>query len=116
MAVKSSINRGTSYGAILSSAVDPVVYTPINPGGLTQACFLLQINNYSDQIIILSYDGINDHDQMDTRTTRSLYGGSASSAPNTDSAVWPKGTVVYARSTAGSGAISVAGYYQQQGG
>jgi hypothetical protein len=112
MPVKNSINKGTSYNAVLSSTLNAVTFTPINPAGLSNPCFLLRVNNFSDQIIIISYDGVNNHDQIDTRTSLEVYGGQGSGTPNTSFCLWPIGTIVYARSAAGAGAVSVAGYYQ----
>ncbi len=115
MPVKNSINQGTSYAGILSSTVNANTFTPINPLGLSNPCFLLRVNNFSDKIIIISYDGINDHDQLAVLTSLEVYGGEGSSSPNTSYCLWPVGTIVYARSTAGSGGLSVAGYFQPSG-
>lgn len=113
MPVKNSI-LPVPYGAVASSALTANTYTAVNPTGLGEACFLLRVNNFTSQIIIVSYDGVTDHDQIDTRTSLQIYGGQGSSSPNSSHALWPANTVVWVRSAAGTGAVTVTGYYQPQ--
>lgn len=87
-------------------------YQPINAGGLPNACFLLRIINGGTTAITISYDGINDHDAVFAASILSVQ-GPVSAIPNAPGGLFPAGTVIYAKGTAGaSGTIGVAGYYQ----
>ena len=108
MAYKNTI-AAVPYGSLASSSVTSS-YQLVQT--LPNACFLLRINNFTSQILIISYDGVTDHDQVDTRTSLNVYGGNAGSSPQTSTCLWPIGTQVWIRGTAGTGAVTVAGYYQ----
>lgn len=87
-------------------------YQAINIGGLPFACFLLRIINGGNTAITISYDGTNDHDAVFAASILSVQ-GLVSAVPNAPGGLFPAGTVVYAKGTAGaSGTIAVAGYYQ----
>jgi hypothetical protein len=116
MAQVKDIIQAIPYAAVASSALtveyQPFVFGGLAGSGLPESCFLLKINNFGSTIIIISYDGINDHDQVDTRTTLEVYGGQGSSQPNNSNCLWAKGQMVYIRGTAGTGAVTLCGYYQ----
>lgn len=113
MSVKNSI-KAIPMTAIASSAL-LAGYQAINPGGLDQACFLLKINNFGTTFIIISLDGVTDHDTINFADSAEIYGGEGSSSPTTNHCLWAKGQVIYVRGTAGTGVISLAGYYQPSG-
>jgi hypothetical protein len=82
---------------------------------LPNSCFLLRIINASNKDITISFDGINDGDYIVSGTNISL-NGQTNSQPNNFIANWPIGTTVYAKGTAGTGNVYVAGYYQPSAG
>ncbi len=110
MAVKNTI-KAIPYSAIAATTLS-AVYQPFSLSGLPAACFMLRINNLSNSVITISYDGTNDHDQIDTRDTLQVYGGWGSSQPNNNTALWSKGQLVYVKGTVGTGTITLCGYYQ----
>ncbi len=107
--IKNSI-QAIPQTAIASSTLTGS-FQPINVGGLPQACFLLKINNFSSAFVIISYDGVTDHDTIDFGEHAEIYGGMGSSQPNANACLWAKGQTVYIRGVAGTGVISLAGYY-----
>lgn len=90
-------------------------YQPINQGGLPESCFLLKINNFTSTFVVISLDGITDHDTINFGQAAEIYGGQGSSQPNGNNCMWKKGQVIYVRGTAGTGVLSLAGYYQPKG-
>jgi len=86
-------------------------FDALNPDGLDHSVFLLRIINDSDTDILISYDGVVDHDyvpagdilQVDLQPNTQI---------GTSTAGIRQGTVVYAEGTAGTGLIYVAGYYR----
>ena len=95
----------------LDSAGIGVSYLAINAGGLPEACFLVKIINNSNTDVTISYDGINDNDFMQDGEIITL-NLQTNSQPNNHIALMRKGTVIYAKGTAGVGLIYVVGYYQ----
>lgn len=114
MAVKNSI-KAVPMTSIASSALLANTFQAINPGGLPEACFLLKVNNFGSTFIVISLDGVTDHDTINITDWTEVYGGNGSSSPNTSHCLWAKGQVIYVRGTAGTGVISLAAYYQPQG-
>ena len=114
MSVKNTIRAIPAQG-FNSAALNALVYQAINPAGLDQACFLLKISNLATTSIIISYDGVNDHDVVYINSVLQIYGGAGSSQPNNGCALWRKGSVIWVRGTAGVGTITLSGYYQPQG-
>jgi hypothetical protein len=86
-------------------------YLPLNPLGLTAACFFVKVINTSTEDITISYDGVNDGDYIVSDSTLFLPLQS-NSAPNNYLANLAQGTRIYAKGTAGTGNIYVVGYYQ----
>lgn len=95
LGIKNSNTVGASY-AVVST--------------LAQACFLIRINNASNQAITISYDGIVDHDYL--AAGAALYLNFQSNAqPNGFVALMGAGTSIYVKGTGGVGFISISGYY-----
>lgn len=96
--------------SIASSTVSGT-YQAINANGLSEACFMIRINNDSNKDITVSYDGSTDHEfiiasdflQVDAQNN---------ARPNNFIALFPKGMIVYVKGTAGTGNIYLSGYYQ----
>lgn len=90
-----------------TAGLDPVTYNVINNYGFEGACFILRIINDSDSTVIISYDGIHDHEYISTYDHITLNF-------QTNNATLVKWTKLYARGIAGKfgGNIYVTGYYQ----
>lgn len=88
-------------------------YSAVNASGLPEACFLIRINNASDQAITISYDGSTDNDYLAANTALTFDFGS-NGYPNNFVALLAVGTIVYVKGTAGNGTISLSGYYLEQ--
>jgi len=95
---------------ILSSTLILNTYQAINPDGFEEAPFFIRITNGSTQTVVISYDGINDHEAVLINTSFDLP-SQANAQPNGNVALFPKHTVVYARGTAGTGNVFLSGYY-----
>lgn len=108
---------GTTIQAIqlrtfLTAGLTPA-YQPIYAGGLDQACFYLKINNASDAVLIISYDGVTDHDSILPQSTFQLSGNQSAQSIN-KFGLWQKTQIIYVRSaTAPVGSIFLSGYYVQ---
>lgn len=89
-------------------------YQPINSSGLDFPCFYVRINNTSNVVVTISYDGVNDHDVILASDKLDLNlqtnAGSATNVCN-----FAKGKVIYIKGTAGTGLVYVSGYYQPTG-
>lgn len=85
----------------------------INTNGLDEACCIVRIINSSDTDVEISYDGVNLHDYVRSDSDLQLPFQS-NSQPKNDICLLRKGTIIYVRGTAGAGTgfITVAGYYQ----
>ena len=95
--------------SIDSSTLSAANYTAIgNPieGALT----IIRITNASDEDVIISYDGVNEHGYI---VSGGRFKDEFQSNARHDCGEWvlAKGTVIYAKGTAGIGYIYVAGYY-----
>jgi hypothetical protein len=89
-------------------------FSPIGVG-LPHACFMLRIDNDSDINLVISYDGVTEHDFLHAGSTEVLFG--FPQAPNM-SATMAEHTVIYAANStggAGTGDVYVIGYYQDKG-
>ena len=92
--------------SIDAATLNPAAYIPINPGGLPEACYALRVLNYCDVSIILSYDGITEHDLLERGEPLYLF-------PLVDS-VLAQGTVFYVKGNVGIGRIYVTGFYSEE--
>jgi len=95
--------------SIASSSVSGS-YAVINTSGLPNACFLIRINNASNQAVTISYDGSTDHDYLAANTALTL-DFQANAQPNAFMSLLGAGTKVYVKGTGGTGTISLSGYY-----
>ncbi len=97
---------------ISTTVLDPLVYTAINPAGLPHACFLIRITNINDNLILVSFDGVTDHEVIMPDSVLELP-SQTNSQPNAHFALFPKGTVVYARGIVpvAPGNVTLSGYY-----
>ncbi len=114
MSVKNSI-QVVPLETFTSAALNPAVYQAVNTAGLPNPCFKIRISNLNTTVIIISFDGVTDHEIIGANQTVDLSGGFGASQPNNNSALWSKGTIMYVRGTAGVGLIAISGYYQSQG-
>ena len=90
-----------------TAGLDPVSYNVINSYGFEGACFIVRLINASDSSIVISYDGVNDHEYISTYDSVALNF-------QINNATLPKWTKLYARGVTGKfgGNIYVTGYYQ----
>ncbi len=95
--------------SIASSALT-ATYQVINTSGLPGACSILRINSSSSTLVTISYDGRTDHEVV-LPNQSVTFGFQDNARPNSDLALMPKGTKVYAKGTAGTGNIYLSGYY-----
>lgn len=98
-----------ALSSILSSAVTSL-YAPLNGTGFAQAPFFIRINNASSVAIIVSYDGVNDHEFLAANSVFELP-SQTNAQPNAQVALFPKNTIVYIKGTAGTGNVYLSGYY-----
>lgn len=97
--------------AIFNSAGLSTSYQALNSGGLAGPTVLLRLYNGSSKDLIISYDGVKDHDFLKTGETLTL-NFQANAAPNNYAAMLRKGTIVYIKgNSSGTGLISLAAYY-----
>jgi hypothetical protein len=97
--------------AVVDAATFAGTYVPINPLGLPEACFSLRILNDSDQNLVISFDGIVDNFIMLDNTEIFLPFQNFSS-PNNHVCQMPVGTKIYVKALAGTGFVSLSGFYQ----
>lgn len=72
-------------------------------------CFI-RITNASNTDVIISYDGITDHEYVPSGERIHTY-FQDNATPNNIVAKLPKETIIYIRGTAGVGLVYVSGYY-----
>lgn len=111
MAVKNSI-AAIPY-ATFDTATLTANFQLVNGTGLAKACFLLRLINTSGVDIIISYDGVTNHDLISSASINTLPFQS-NSQPQNNMALMALGTQIWVkqRTAAGAGAFVVAGYYQ----
>ena len=80
--------------------------------GLTEACFVLRIVNDSNSDVIISYDGVTNHDYVVAGTSLQIY-AQASAQPASYVALFRKGQRVFVKGTAGVGLIYVVAYFNK---
>lgn len=94
---------------VLSSTVT-LAYQPLNPDGFEHAPFFVRVTNGTTQAVLISFDGINDHEFVLSNGAFD-FPSQAGSQPNAQVALLPKHTVLYVRGTTGTGNITLSGYY-----
>ena len=88
-------------------------YQPINASGLSNPCYLIRLVNDSNQSVLISYDGTNDHEYMLAGTFYDIY-GPTNAIQQSHGGQWPQGTIVYVKSgSSGTGVINLSAYYQR---
>jgi hypothetical protein len=97
---------------IFNSAALTANYKPIYAGGLPAPLALLRIVNLGTEDIIISYDGITDHDYITANTTFTLP-AQLSAQPNNWVMLIAKGYALSVKQAKvpGVGNIYVSGYY-----
>lgn len=85
-------------------------YQLVNTGGTPNACFTLRITNAATTAVTFSFDGTTDADSIASNQTATLE-GQANAQPGANLALFALGTTVYVKGTAGTGTITLAGYY-----
>lgn len=90
-------------------------------GKLDSYCSILRITNLGDQPMLLSFDGVTDHEVIpafDTFPTIVELQVQANAQPNSYAAAFSKNTPIYVKWQAGfvgMGILYISGYYQYQG-
>lgn len=110
MSVKSSISP-IPLQTIAASTFTGAYQELSAAGGIPQAVQSLCISNGTSVAVTVSYDGTNDHDFIPSGIVRDMY-FQTNSQPNTSIAKLAKGTPVYVKAAAGTGTISLSGWYQ----
>jgi hypothetical protein len=88
-------------------------YQSINaPNGIPEACFSIVFSNNSNTNVIISYDGVTDHDIVLANSVIGFPIQTNAQPPNWR-ALLAKGTQFYVRGIAGVGTFFVSGYYQE---
>ena len=85
-------------------------YKAINSTGLPNGCSLIRITNDSNRDVLVSYDGVLDHDYIVAGDKLEL-NLQANSLPTGCVAQLKQGTVVHVAAAAGTGYVYLAGYY-----
>jgi len=111
MAVRNTVNAVEVF-FISSVVLEADEYQSINSQGLPFPCFLIRVINNSNKDVMISYDGVTDHDFIPMGQTLQLPFQS-NSQPNGYVALMAKGTIVYVQGAAGTGDIYLAAYYQK---
>lgn len=110
MAVKNSVKAIELQD--IDAATLTALYQPINPAGLTEACFLLRIINASNVRVFISYDGVTNNDVLAPNTSIDVQ-AQANAQPQNYVAKFAQGLIISASAVApGVGAIYVTGYFQ----
>lgn len=85
-------------------------YQSMNPGGFAEPLFLLRIVNGGSTAVTVSYNGITDNDTVPANSVLEIP-SQTNSQPSAHYALWSARTQVYIKGTAGTGSITLAGYY-----
>ena len=111
MTVKNSI-AAVPY-ATFDTATLTANFQLVNGTGLPRACFLLRLMNSSAVDIIISYDGVTNHDLI-VSASINTFPFQSNSQPQNNAALIALGTKIWVkqRTGAAAGAFVIAGYYQ----
>lgn len=96
-----------------SSASLTASYQAINAAGFLKAPFFIRVINGGTTDITLSFDGTTDNEFVFKNGGIYELNSQQNSQPMNWVCKWPVGTVVYIKGTAGTGTISLSGYYQE---
>jgi len=90
-------------------------YQVINVGGFSDPCSIIKFVNTSHVSVMISYDGVHDHDVILYNSEVDIIGQTNATLPGMR-AQWKKGTSVYVKYILGaakSGDLYLIGYYHQ---
>jgi hypothetical protein len=85
-------------------------FAPVDVNGIESHILILRIINDSNKAVIISYDGVTDHDIVAAGTSVT-YNLQSNSEPNNWVYQLREGTVFYVRGAAGAGHIYFSGWY-----
>ena len=102
--IKADLLSSRDSSTLTSSFKTLTTYTFAGP------VVILRIVNDSDKGVIISYDGVTNHDYVMSETTL-LLNFQSNSAPNNRVAMIRKDSGVWVKGTAGTGNIYLAAYY-----
>jgi len=88
-------------------------YQSINPSGLDQACFQVNLHNHSNISVLISYDGVTDNEFLLASEALNI-AAQTNAQPNGYVALFGKGQQIYVKQVtagAGVGSVYVSGYY-----
>lgn len=92
-------------------------YQALNSSGFPGNLFWLRIENATTSNVTISYDGINDHEFLPATAAgiprESLIIDFSGSPGDYGLIYLRKGTIVYVKGSAGSGNITMSGFYQE---
>lgn len=99
-----------------TNTLNDVTYTDITSGGLPQAVSILRFVSDNARNILLSYDGVTDHDIIVGLAGNYTITPQLTATPANYVAAFAKGTKIYLKLTnmPGVGNIYISGYYQQR--
>lgn len=100
--------------AIFDAAALTANFQPIYAGGLPAPLAVLRINNTSNTDIIISYDGVTEHDYILANTEFQLF-AQLNSQPNNQVMYIASGSLLAVKfaKIAGNGDIYISGYYTE---
>lgn len=98
--------------SIDASTVAAGAFTAIKASGVEGACSFIRITNASNTDIIISFNGVDDHEYIPSNKSISTY-FQVSKSPASFESKMSKKTVIYARGAAGVGYVYVSGYYNE---
>ena len=95
-----------------SSGIAIDTWTAFNVAGIEGALSHIRITNDSSTDIVISYDGVHDHEFIAAGISRQVY-FQANSTPSNYVSKLKKHTIVYAQGTAGQGNVYLSGYFNE---
>ena len=95
-----------------TSTIGAAAYYPFNTAGIEGALSFIRITNDSDTDVIISYDGVNPHEYLESGKSLVNY-FQANNRPTNYVSKLKKNTIVYAQGIAGTGYLFVSGYYSE---
>jgi len=87
-------------------------YQAVEASGIEAPAFVIRISNNSDEDVTISFDGSTDHEIV-AAGEGIRWDFQTNARPQTNIAALAQGTVIYAKGTAGTGTITISGWYQE---
>ena len=109
MAAKNII-KAIDIAGVNAAALILGVYTPFYLMGLPQACSFIRFNNASNTDVVISFDGVTDHEFILARAFLDLP-AQLLRQPSSEVAKFAKGSMISVRGAPGIGNIYLSGYY-----